>query len=299
MRFSIFSICLYVFALLHIPAAQADSRFSYCKKGESTADVMACAKKRYEDAQDALDRIFEQGLSGLDFADTQLYRAAQKGWVAYRDRECAWQARQADSESLKRIEELSCLKTVTERRTAALQAALNEQKDKNTAITPVAPESEGTPLWMNVLAGENPDIYWRYGDRIEADMNCDGITEHIMAGLKTPSGTMGTGQDQQITALIGISESPPIGRPRTYVIEPPAAHASQTEKESLPSCGTTLLLKILERPAPDIDEIQGAETQETTQPFCAAALLVERARCPLATIYWNGNSFEVEKTPDQ
>ncbi|MCB1562534.1 MAG: DUF1311 domain-containing protein [Alphaproteobacteria bacterium] len=274
---------------------------------------MACAKKRYEDAQNALDGIFEQGLSGLDFADTQLYRAAQKGWVAYRDRECAWQARLADSESLKRIEELSCLKTVTERRTAALQAALDAQKGKETVPTgTTAPESEGTPLWMNVLAGENPDIYWRYGDRLEADLNCDGVTEHIMAGLKIASGKSDTEQDQAV-AFIGIAESPLIGRPRTYVIEPSIAqtHASSgnpdvdaqdtphTEKEPLRSCGTTLLLKISERPALDIKDTHDAEIQETEQPFCAAALLFTRPHCPSAVIYWNGNGFEVEQTPDQ
>ena len=180
---------LSAFLVLNIWAAGAHATqiFNFCEDAQSTADSMACIKKRHDNAQKHLNTTFEKIIKtqGENKDNIQALNDAQTNWLSYRDQECKWATQQVENESLHRIEELACLTTLTQQRIRILEETLSRQQAENV-------KEYGTfPRWMNVVAKNYPSIFWRYGDQLDVDLDCDKQNEKIMAGQKSRTRTYG------------------------------------------------------------------------------------------------------------
>ncbi|WP_407495278.1 lysozyme inhibitor LprI family protein [Pseudooceanicola sp. MF1-13] len=113
---------LALIALLPAPAWALD-----CSSAVTQADMVACAQSEYEavdaDLNDAY-RFAMRKAKGLDeFMPDQkpgfvaVLRDAQRAWIPFRDKACTAQAYKYSGGSMERLEYISCLTMMTERRT--------------------------------------------------------------------------------------------------------------------------------------------------------------------------------------
>ena len=160
-------------------AQSAGQAFRHCEHAQNTTDILGCVKIRHDKAQEKLNTVFEKVL-GQQPADQEenlsTLRAAQKDWIVYRNQQCSWETQQVETESLKRIQELDCLAELTEQRTGVLSSSLKQEENAE-AETEGLEKYSAFPRWMNVVARENPDVFWRYGDHMRVDLDCDGQDE--------------------------------------------------------------------------------------------------------------------------
>lgn len=265
---AIFGLVLIINADLH--AQQTDES---CARAESTADTMACAKKRNDAAQASLNELYQKMLDIFDEADApngegsaaDILRQSQTDWIAYRDTECEHQVAQVETESLKRLKKLSCSASLTEQRVTTLELEL-EEKDKQ--INPA--QFEALPTWMNALASDHPEVFWRYGDRLSADLNCDEQNEEIIAGLQVDGANV-------LNSVLAIADDPVAGRPNTKIFD----FEVLPEKEGRNVCSQNLKFSVIPLP---VQKGQGS---------CAVALRVEDQKCASFTVAWTGKSYEL------
>lgn len=265
---------------------QARQAPQFCEQAENTADVMACVKKRHDEAQKRLNTIFEQLLAGEQEATQEengradQLRESQKDWITYRDQECLWETTRVETESLKRIHELSCVTALTQQRADILALSLKEDQEDEGA----ARSYSATPRWMNALAADHPDVFWRYKDNIRADLDCDGEDEEIMPGLKTQVLDVRTeGTDKYLVkAVVAITENPATGRPRStlfdFVVSPDRA-AGQL-------CDSSMKLAVVSHKAAQVAD------QETQH--CDVALQVNDRKCEPVVVFWDGERYETQ-----
>ncbi len=273
---SLFIIFTVLFGMVLIWHAdlRAQAPENYCQRAESTADIMVCAKKHYDDSQKELSRIYEKVLNippdsndsaqNEEQSAVQTLRQSQKDWISYRDGECARQTQQEESESLKRLKELSCLADLTRQRADTLLVQL-EEKEKQARIKIVNP----LPTWMNVLANSNPAIFWRYHDRLQADLNCDEQSDEIMVGLDASD-------SNNLKVVVAISDNPLTGRPNIQIFD--FKIGENVSKGTM--CHSDLKLSIFPLPV------------SKGKNRCAVALRIEDQKCASYTVVWNGSAYE-------
>ena len=161
--------------------------------------MMACAKVQFDGAQTDLNQVYD-GLVKLHGDNEDLLerlKSTQSAWLAYRDAECVAQVDQVETQSLKPLTKLSCEGLLTQQRLSVLQGGKEKTVD----------EVEALPRWVNVLAADYADVFWRYGSHTQVDLNCDSQKEEIMSGVKlNPSGLP--------EVILAVVENPSSGRPR-------------------------------------------------------------------------------------
>lgn len=231
---------------------------------------MKCKTIQNTQAQDALNTIFNKVLKKHEGETLEQIKNIQTEWLAYRNQECTLEADQVEEESLRRIQELRCLTRVTEERIVALDSFdLIEPEEK-------AGEISAQPRWMNALAVDEPDVFWRYGDVIEADLDCDEEPEFMLVGLKVDSKT---GDSQSV---VSVSENPMTGRPLSTVLG--VADCSAAPKLSIKDAPVEV------KPKDGDIEVEGEETLSS----CAARAVVTLTDCPEKTVLWNGSAYVFE-----
>ena len=261
-----------VFCILFSFPAQAVTEDA-CSKARSSADVMRCLDTQYSEAQKNLNKAFQAITLKAEPETLDTIKKIQNEWLEYRDLECEQETAFLTSESIKRIERVRCLNRLTRERTVALQKTM-ENEERHVAL---GESVMAQPRWMNALAVDHPDVFWRYGSRKKGDLDCDNIDEHAMLGLR------GTSQDNSIVAVIAIAENPMTGRPQSRVLDlevpeecgflkdiefrtlmlsdPASDHTNEepTLKVQEP-CATTLVLKTLNCPDQSVALINGEYT---------------------------------------
>lgn len=218
----------------------ATESFRYCESATNTSDLINCTSKQLQEVEAELTTLFDK--LALDETDNQLFQEAQKSWITHRDAQCAWQIGKAKSESLGRLEKLTCQRDLTLQRIKHL-TAFDPGVEKELEHEPL-PASAYTayPRWMNALAQINADIFWQYGQRTAADLNCDGINEHILAGLNVEKSyaVKADKAEAQFTpqVVIAVAETPTTGRPHVAVFDlpedctAPVSFSSSAKKQS-------------------------------------------------------------------
>jgi len=129
---------------------------------------------------------------------------------------------------------------------------------------------EAVPKWMNVLASENPDIFWRYGERLSADLNCDAQKEEVISGVELK-------QDGAVHAVLAIADNPSTGRPHAQVFSFPVV------KESADNalCSEKLKFSVVQSPQSDKEETVS----------CKVALQVQDNVCASYMFLLQGDQF--------
>lgn len=174
---------LFALFMLPIMAISSKNSFSqrydgYCDGAKTTADALDCVNHNKHDVQDQLNDIYKKSSENRSEENMLLLDEAQKNWIEYRDAQCAWESDLTENPSLKKIYEMSCVALLTNLRTDLLATTLERELDEEPR------EFSAYPRWMNVLAHDYSDVFWRYGNWIQADLNCDGDNEKIMTGIR-------------------------------------------------------------------------------------------------------------------
>jgi len=286
--------------LMSVPYVFAGSGSENCEKARSSADVMACLSRQYESAQKDLNRAFDRLGLERSVEDLAEIKNLQARWLEYRDMACQQETGHLETESLQRLESLRCMNRLTQERIIAINNTL-----KNKSESEDLGEAAAQPRWMNALASDHPDIFWRYGDRISGDIDCDEEAEYMMSGLRLDV-KMGV-----VHPVLSISENPQTGRPVSDVINVPVrpkeveaiggdaekelAETSKDETDAVQACGSILNLRFeegSEAVAPvDIPEAEGGALTSEVSVMCKNSLLVASANCPDRKIHWNGKAY--------
>ncbi|MBN9471262.1 MAG: DUF1311 domain-containing protein [Bosea sp.] len=124
---------LLVAALLCAPAAagaqgrasEGDSSPAYkaCmdKSGGVTVAMLDCGSAEYVRLDAALNAAYRAATNGLEPAQRNLLRDAQRAWLAYRDSSCSFMSRLGDRGTMAALADQSCLMQVTAERTRWLK----------------------------------------------------------------------------------------------------------------------------------------------------------------------------------
>lgn len=86
-----------------------------CSQLVTQTELNQCAGANYEAADAALNKLYRQSLAGqADAASKRRLSEAERAWIAYRDRECAFEAGpQQGGGSIWPMEMSNCLENVT------------------------------------------------------------------------------------------------------------------------------------------------------------------------------------------
>lgn len=262
----IFLFLLLLFFIFPVNA-QAQGHNIYCDMADSTAATQNCLKKHVDASQKRLNKVYEALERHFEASDKkQQLKKLQQTWLDYRDAECAWEVEQTETKSLKRINELSCLARLTDDRADILGVVVMDEEAMG-----MVREYGSFPRWMNVLAKDNPSVYWNYGKRFARDLNCDDESEQIMTGVvaKEQNGVV----SQEI--VVAVAENSAIGRPKAKVFR--FDIADEEAQESL--CSPSISLS--------------ATNKKGEEGACLSTLLIKHGACAPKIIGWDGKAFDL------
>ncbi len=291
-------LCVVAFAATFNGPAWSQRRHGNCDQAVSTANALECVNRNNQDVQNRMSATFKALVENQKDASRALLSDAQKEWILYRDSHCAWEAGLTDTPALKRVYELSCLTAMTEQRISLLEN-INEREEQ-----PEPREFSAQPRWMNALAHDYPDIFWRYGEYKSADMDCDGVDEQIMTGISVvhvdaakkgagDADTAGVKPLHEVEVIISISENPETGRPKAQLLRLPVNKA----QNGAHLCRPAIKLEVQDRP----DVVADAETEagggdkakETgvTDVKSCKKLQINDGSCAPVMVIWTGKEY--------
>lgn len=283
MRF-LLSACILI--MFSFPAA-AQNHNQYCDNASSTAAFQACVKRHHAAAQETLNTVYEELAVTLDAENVSVLRDLQNEWLAYRDNECAWESSRVEEEALIKVYEISCQARMTDDRIALLKTALGNSDAEGRS------ELYGFPRWMNALASDYPDVYWRFGERERIDLNCDGAEEIVMIGaaisrvktLEVSAEMMEEGVQgrtpQAMDIAVAVTENPPSGRPKTQLFRLPI-----TETLDGPHlCDTKAQIKNIS------EKIETEDTKGAAS--CGNKIEINAKTCAPVILEWTGKDYAV------
>lgn len=292
---------LVVFSLfMFIPfTVQAQGHSAFCGQADSTAASQGCLKRHLDSAQSRLNKVYKKLTNELEGDNLASLKDLQATWLRYRDAECMWEADRSATPSLKRINELSCMARITDDRVDLLTIALSDHSDEG-----VQREYGSFPRWMNVVAKDNPRVFWDYGKRTSYDLDCDGDDEYIMQGLtmksvKVSDEEADEDENPAVTfeqnIVLAIVQNPPTGRPKAQTFSFPVREAESSES----LCSGDVSIDFGEHPEPETPESD--DEDESAEPTCRAFVKINDKGCAPKMISWASKSFalEIEETPEE
>ncbi len=92
-----------------------------CDSPQTTSEMRVCAGQSYEKADRELNQVYQQLKPKLDASQQKRLINAQRAWIQFRDKSCAFEGAFAEGGTLEPVLKLSCLTDVTEQRVKDLQ----------------------------------------------------------------------------------------------------------------------------------------------------------------------------------
>ncbi len=93
-----------------------------CGNGQNADERIACSREIHAAADKRLNRAYKQRRSALNTRRKILLRDAQRAWIKYRDKECAWEANLNPGGDAAALSKISCLAALTNRRADDLKS---------------------------------------------------------------------------------------------------------------------------------------------------------------------------------
>lgn len=239
----------------------------YCDMADSTAATQNCLKKHVDASQKRLNKVYEELERHFEESEKkQALKELQQTWLQYRDAECEWEVEQTETKSLKRINELSCLARLTDDRADILGVVVMDEEGMG-----MVREYGSFPRWMNVLAKDNPAVYWNYGQRFARDLNCDDEAEQIMTGVIVKDQDGVVSQD----VVVAVAENSAIGRPKAKIFR---FNISDEESQGA-LCSASINLN--------------AADERGEEGVCLSNLSIKHGSCTPKIIKWDGKIFDL------
>lgn len=91
----------------------------YCN--ENQAQMAECATERADAADAELNQLYKELMSQQAADSKQQLRDAQKAWIVFRDKQCAWEADQFKGGSMRSMIYSDCLRRLTIHRNTYFQ----------------------------------------------------------------------------------------------------------------------------------------------------------------------------------
>lgn len=110
-----------------------------CADPQDQTTMNICAGKEFEAADKALNAAYREivGRIGDDHETRASLTAAQRAWIAFRDGECAFQAKSVEGGSIYPLIVADCKTALTEARTGQFKAYLDcEEGDMSCPVPP-------------------------------------------------------------------------------------------------------------------------------------------------------------------
>ena len=106
------------------PVGLAAAQAADCNKASTQTDLTACAGAGAQAADAALNAIFQKLLGKISEAGRPRLREAERAWLAYRDKQCAFDTLASEGGSIHPMVEAECRRGLTHAQTAHLAAQL-------------------------------------------------------------------------------------------------------------------------------------------------------------------------------
>ncbi|GJD95489.1 lysozyme inhibitor LprI family protein [Methylobacterium iners] len=95
-----------------------------CKNPVTQLDMNICASEAYGEADARLNRTYAKLVKALEPDRIETLRAAQRAWVTFRERECAFAGSEVGGGSMQPMIISGCARTLTEQRVKDLEKHL-------------------------------------------------------------------------------------------------------------------------------------------------------------------------------
>jgi|GEM_PF-1432277 uncharacterized protein YecT (DUF1311 family) len=113
-----------------------------CSRAVSTAEMMHCATRVYQEADAELNRVYRQLTTELNGRRKVQLQASQRAWLAFRDKNAVFAAGVAEDGSIAPLLETAELTTMTKARTEQLRAYLKKADTSETTRGTDCPREE-------------------------------------------------------------------------------------------------------------------------------------------------------------
>jgi len=122
-------LALILLALLPVGSVSSMAQMQACATAQTQTDMNVCAAGEYKKHDAAMNQIYQQLLAKLtDPQQKSLLGDAERAWIAYRDKQCAFQTSGSIGGSIHPMIEADCLDEKTSVHTAELSRQLNCQE---------------------------------------------------------------------------------------------------------------------------------------------------------------------------
>jgi uncharacterized protein YecT (DUF1311 family) len=119
-------LALILLALLSAASVISMAQMQACATAQTQTDMNVCAAGEYKKHDAAMNQIYQQLLAKLtDPQQKSLLVDAERAWIAYRDKQCAFQTSGSVGGSIHPMIESDCLDEKTNVHTAELSRQLN------------------------------------------------------------------------------------------------------------------------------------------------------------------------------
>lgn len=94
-----------------------------CGDSQNQMEMNQCAGEQYQRLDDRMNELYKEQMAALGPVSRSALRDAQRAWIIFRDKSCAYEAGR-DPRSYMQLIELECLQRFTTERVRDLQAYL-------------------------------------------------------------------------------------------------------------------------------------------------------------------------------
>ena len=122
----IVSALLLSLTLLAAAPAQKRAQGDPCADPQSQSEMNMCAAKRFNEADAALNRVYNELASKLEADARARLKTAEVSWLKYRDDNCAYEAAAFEGGSMQPLIRSSCYERMTKARTEELRGQIKE-----------------------------------------------------------------------------------------------------------------------------------------------------------------------------
>jgi hypothetical protein len=148
-------------------------------------------------------------------------------------------------------------------------------------------ELGANPRWRNALVDKKPDVFWRIGQAVASDFNCDGNQEKAIAGVEFIEENAAS----QPHVIIAISDNPATGRPESEIFK--FSIGKKENENSLSLCSTDVSLSIENETSKKSEKDESIQQGESNEKFCENYLKINQSNCSTIKILWDNDHYKV------